>query len=163
MKSIVTVLALLMTGCSFVSLADTQELPLKHTYTDSTKAEVWENVLASLRANDLPVTASDFRRGKIRVRQYNYLNYRWAACPNIDIRSFDPLSPANFGIRASPLYRGVDLRLEIIGTEAGTRLSMDPRFFDVGRDGGRREYAFQMRCQSTGVLERTLFRAADGT
>ena len=93
----------------------------------------------------------------------NYLNRRWAACPNIDYRSFNPLSPANIGVRTSPLYRGVDLRLEITATETGTRLAMDPRFFDVGRDGGRREYAFQMRCQSTGVLEKVLFDAATGT
>lgn len=163
MKSMMTLLALLLTGCAPLAEAGTRELPVQRIYADATKAEVWDAVMTSLRANDLPVVAADFRQGKIRVRQHNYLNGRWAACPNIDRRSFDPLAPANLGIRTAPLYRGVDLRLEITATKTGTRLALDPRFFDVGRDDGRRAFAFQTRCRSTGILEQALIDAAAGS
>ena len=133
---------------------------VERDYSGVTKAEVWEAVISSLEANDIPVIASDFERGKIRARQHNYLNGLWAACPSLDTPNFNPLSPANLRGRAWPLYRGVDLRLEITGTATGTQLALDPRYYNVGRDYGRREFAIQVHCRSTGILEQVLFKAA---
>lgn len=161
MKPIPSLFALILISCAPVTEAGTERPLAEQVYSGATKAEVWEAVMSSLEAHDLPVVAADFDRGKIRARQHGYLNRRFAACPNIDIRSFDPLSPANLRVRSSPLYRGVDLRLEITGTETGTRLALDPRYTDVDRDDGRREFAIQIRCRSTGVLEQKLFDAAD--
>ncbi|MDH3660724.1 MAG: hypothetical protein OEU92_12000 [Alphaproteobacteria bacterium] len=160
MKSISPLLALMLAACISTTEAGTRGLSAEQVYAGTSKAEVWQAVMKSLEANDLPVVAADFERGKIRARQHNYLDVRFAACPNLDNRSFDPLSPANFGVRSAPLYRGVDLRLEISETETGTRLSLDPRYYNVGRDLGRREFAIQIHCRSTGVLEQALFTAA---
>lgn len=163
MKLTTPLLALMLTGCIPATEAGTRPPLSERVYLGSTKAEVWQSVMTSLEANDIPVVAADYDRGRIRARQHNYLNGRFAACPNIDRRSFDPLSPANLGIRAAPLHRGVDLRVEIAGTATGTRLSLDPRYTHVGRDDGRRAFAFQIDCRSTGVLEQTLFNAASGS
>lgn len=160
MKSISLLLPLILTACVSTTEAGTRGPLAEHVYASASKADVWQAVMASLEENDLPVVAADFERGKIRARQHNYLDRRFAACPNLDNRSFDPLSPANLRGRSWPLYRGVDLRLEITGTETGTRLSLDPRYTDVGRDYGRRDFAIQVRCRSTGVLEQALFSAA---
>lgn len=160
MKLSLPALALIIIGCLPTAEAGTPQLYAEQGFSGTTKAEVWKAVMTSLEENDLPVVAADFERGKIRVRQHNYLDGRFAACPNIDRRNVNPLSPANLGSRSWPLYRGVDLRLEISGTETGTRLSLDPRYYDVGRDDGRRAFAIQIRCRSTGVLEQILFTAA---
>ncbi len=159
MKSVTTLLALLLIGSAPMNEASSEDLRVREVYPHVTKAEAWQSVMAGLSANDLPVTSADFERGNIRVRQHNYLDNRWAACPNIDRLSFDPLSPVNINIRSAPLYRGVDLRLEITETATGTQLALDPRYSDVGRDYGRRAFAFQVRCRSTGVLEQILFTA----
>jgi hypothetical protein len=153
-------LALAMLGCVPAFQVDAGGPGVERVYAEATKAEVWQAVMTSLEANDIPVVASDFERGKIRARQHNYLNGRWAACPSLDGPDFDPLSPANLRGRAWPLYRGVDLRLEIVGTETGTQLALNPRYYNVGRDYGRRAFAIQVRCRSTGVLEHVLFKAA---
>ena len=160
MKLKSSLFALALIGCLPAMTVGAETSFDEQAYAGATKADVWKAVMNSLAANDLPVVGADFERGKIRVRQHNYLNRRWAACPNIDRQSFDPLSPANLGIRSSPLYRGVDLRLEITETATGTRLALDPRFTNVGRDVNRRSFSFQFRCQSTGVLEQVLFSAA---
>lgn len=161
MKSILPVLALMLLGCVHTTKADTERFAEEQAYPGKTKAAVWQAVMASLERHDLPVTASDFERGKIRARQHNYLNGRWAACPSLDQRSFNPLAPANLRARSWPLYRGVDLRLQIVETETGTQLTLDPRYYNVGRDYGRlRDFAVQVPCQSTGVLEHALFTAA---
>ena len=160
MKSMTVLLALLLMSGAAITKAGSEELPVRQVYAHMTKAEVWQSVMAGLRANDLPVVGADFQRGKIRVRQHNYLDNRWAACPNIDRVRFDPLSPVNIGIRSAPLYRGVDLRLEVTETATGTQLALDPRYTDVSRDYGRRSFAVQIRCRSTGVLEQILFKAA---
>ncbi len=160
MKSKTILLALLLIGSLPMTEAGSDELPVQQVYPHATKAEVWQSVMASLRAQDLPVVANDFERGKIRVRQHNYLDARWAACPTIDRVSFDPLSPVNLGIRSAPLYRGTDLRLQVTETATGTQLALDPRYSDVGRDYGRRRFAVQIACRSTGVLEQALFTAA---
>ena len=160
MKSTTLLLALLLTGAPMTQ-AGSEQLPVQQVYPHATKTEVWQSVMAGLRANDLPVLAADFERGKVRVRQHNYLDSRWAACPTVDQVSFDPLSPVNLGIRSAPFYRGTDLRLEITETATGTQLALDPRFSDVGRDYGRRSFAFQIRCRSTGVLEQALLTAAN--
>ncbi len=160
MKSTTALLiALSLAGCASTSEADGRDLLAQRTFLGADKAEVWEAVLANLRANDIPVVVADFERGRIRARQHNYLNERWAACTDLDRRNFDPLSPANLGIRSAPLYRGVDLKVEVKETATGTRLALDPRYTDVGRDYGRREYAVQIRCRSTGILEQALFTA----
>lgn len=160
MKLISPLFALVLIGCMPAMTAGAGTAFDQQAYAGATKADVWNAVMTSLAVNDLPVVGADFERGKIRARQHGYLDRRWAACPTVDRRSFDPLSPANLGVRSSPLYRGVDLRLEITETATGIRLALDPRFSDVGRDGGRRNFAFQFRCRSTGVLEQVLFSAA---
>lgn len=163
MKSIAAMVTLMLIGWVPVAQAGSGSSPLiERSFAGQSKAELWAAVLASLRHNDIPVVAADFKRGKIRARQHNYLNGRWAACPNLDRRSFDPASPANLGVRSAPLYRGVDLRLEITKTATGTQLALDPRYYNVGRDDGRRAFAIQVRCRSTGVLEQTLFTAVSG-
>lgn len=160
MRSVLKGLALAMLGCLTALPVNAGGLGVERVYSGTTKAEVWEAVIASLEANDIPVVASDFERGKIRARQHNYLNGHWAACPSIDAPNFNPLSAANLRGRAWPLYRGVDLRLEITGTATGTQLALAPRYYNVGRDYGRREFAIQVRCRSTGILEQLLFNAA---
>lgn len=160
MKSISALVALTLIGCMPAIHVGADELGVEQVYAGTTKAEVWKAVLDSLETNDIPVVASDFERGKIRARQHNYLNGLWAACPNLDRANVDPLAPANLRGRSWPLYRGVDLRLEITGTETGTQLLLDPRYYNVGRDYGRREFAIQVPCRSTGVLEHALFTAA---
>ncbi len=132
-------------------------------YVDASKAEVWQAVMASLAANDLPVVGADFERGKIRARQHNYLNAQWASCFDGSYRSFDPTHPTNLNVRSAPLYRGVDIRLEVTETDNGTRLALNPHYYDVDRDTRRREFAFQVPCRSTGVLEQVLFDAPDKT
>ncbi|MEM9441706.1 MAG: hypothetical protein AAGA73_14765 [Pseudomonadota bacterium] len=160
MKSMVAGLALTVMSCVSAAGVKADEPSIERVFKGATKDDVWQAVVSSLEANDIPVVASDFDRGKIRARQHDYLDGRWAACPDLDATNFDPLSPANLRSRTWPLYRGVDLRLEITGTETGTQLALDPRYYDVGRDFGRREFAVQVRCQSTGVLEQALFNAA---
>lgn len=160
MRSMVAGLALTVMSCVSAAQVNAGNPNIERVYTGATKADVWQAVVASLEANDIPVIASDFDRGKIRARQHNYLDGRWAACPNLDTANFDPLSPVNLRARTWPLYRGVDLRLEITGTETGTQLALDPRYYNVGRDYGRREFAVQVRCRSTGILEQALFNAA---
>jgi hypothetical protein len=160
MKPMRLSLALAFVICASASGAENLNPYAHRTFTDATKADVWQSVIASLSTHDLPVVSADFKHGKIRARQHNYLNALWASCPPIDRRSFDPIATSNLGIRSAPLYRGVDLRLEVIETETGTQLSLDPRYYNVGRDNGRREFSFQTRCQSTGVLENALFNAA---
>lgn len=163
MKLNLPILALTLIASVSSAEAGTRSLLAEQAIAGTTKAEAWQAVMASLEANDLPVVASDFERGSIRVRQYNYLDHRFAACPTLDNRDFDPLSSTNLRARSWPLYRGVDLRLEITGTETGIRLALDPRYYDVGRDYGRREFAVQISCRSTGVLEQALFSAvSDG-
>ncbi|MGI9417271.1 MAG: hypothetical protein ACR2RA_05470 [Geminicoccaceae bacterium] len=162
MKRTASFFALMLTGCAPVTEAGIDNPRAERIFAGATKTEVWQAVMTSLEASDLPVVAADFDQGKIRARQHNYLDRRWAACPSPDLRSFDPLSPVNLGARSSPLYRGVDLRLEVAETETGTRLALDPRYSDVGRDDGRSTFAFQISCRSTGVLEQTLFTAAGG-
>jgi hypothetical protein len=105
------------------------------------------------------VVAADFEQGVIRARQHNYLNQAWASCWPAHRRSFDPTHGSNLRVRSSPLYRGVDLRLEITETPSGVRLALDPHYSNVGRDTQRRRFAFQIPCQSTGVLEQELFTA----
>ncbi|MEM8951836.1 MAG: hypothetical protein AAGA21_00565 [Pseudomonadota bacterium] len=161
MKLTATILTLTLIALVPAAEAGAKRLVAEQAFSGTTKAEAWKAVMASLEANDLPVIASDFERGQIRVRQHNYLDRRFAACPSLDNRNFNPLSPSNIGARSWPLYRGVDLRLEITGTATGTRLALDPRYYNVGRDEGRREFAVQVRCRSTGVLEKILFTAVE--
>ncbi len=160
MRSMLAGLALAVLGGLTALPVSAGGLGAERVYSGATKAEVWQAVISSLEANDIPVVASDFEHGKIRARQHNYLDGRWAACPSLDAPNFNPLSPANLRGRSWPLYRGVDLRLEITGTETGTQLALDPRYYNVGRDYGRREFAIQVRCRSTGILEQMLFSAA---
>ncbi|MEM7041328.1 MAG: hypothetical protein AAF543_00820 [Pseudomonadota bacterium] len=161
MKPIAAALALALFGCAPTTDAGAEQPVAERIYAGANKADVWKAVVNALDANDLPVVAADVERGKIRVRQHNYLDRRFAACPSLDSRSFDPVSPVNLGVRSAPLYRGTDLRIEITETETGIRLALDPRYTDVGRDYGRREFALQIRCRTTGVLEQALFTAAD--
>lgn len=157
MRSIPSILALALIGSVATMDAGAEPSSVERTYVGTSKAEVWQAVVTTLEANGLPVTAESFEHGEIRARRHDDFERRWAACPKLDTRSFDPLSPANLGVRSSPLYRGVDLRLEITETTTGTRLTLDPRYFDVGRDNGRRAFAVQISCRSTGVLEQALF------
>ena len=159
MKLSLSILAVTLIALVPAAEAGTKRPLAEEAFSGTTKAEAWEAVMASLEANDLPVVASDFKRGKIRVRQHNYLDRRFAACPRLDNRNVNPLSPSNLGARSWPLYRGVDLHLEITGTATGTRLALDPRYYNVDRDYGRRDFAVQVRCRSTGVLEQILFTA----
>jgi hypothetical protein len=161
MKPSLPILALMLIGSTSALQAGTERWGAEQLYSGKSKETVWQAVMASLEVNDIPVVASDFEQGRIRARQHNYLDGRWAACPNLDRRSVDPLSAANLGARSWPVYRGVDLKLEISGTATGTQLALDPRYYTVGRNYGRqRDFAVQVRCQSTGVLEHALFTAA---
>lgn len=130
-------------------------------YVGAGKAEVWQAVMASLAANDLPVVGADFQRGKIRARQHNYLNAQWASCFDGSYRSFDPTHSTNLNVRTAPLYRGVDIQLEVTETAKGTRLALNPHYYNVDRDTRRRKFAFQVPCRSTGVLEQVLFDAPE--
>ena len=161
MKSTVfaIVASFLLSGCISIGLADAGEPSVQRNYLGLSKAEVWQSVMTRLAEQDIPVVASDFERGKIRARQHNYLNAAWASCVPGYHRSFDPTHVTNLRARSWPLYRGVDLRVEIIETDQGTTLSLKPRFSNVDRDSQRREFAFQIPCQSTGVLEQALFSA----
>ncbi|MEZ5933801.1 MAG: hypothetical protein R3F54_17985 [Alphaproteobacteria bacterium] len=161
MKPSLPILAMMLIGGASTLQAGTERWGTEQVYSGKSKESVWQAVIASLEANDIPVVASDFEHGRIRATQSDYLDERWAACPNLDRRDVDPLAPANLGTRSWPLYRGVDLQLEITGTETGTQLALDPRYYTVGRDYGRqRDLAVQVRCRSTGVLEHALFTAA---
>lgn len=159
--SMMAAVGFLLCGCVSIGLAEPKGPSVQRSYFGVGKEEVWQSVMATLARHDLPVVASDFEQGKIRARQHNYLNAAWASCASTDRRSFDPTHVTNLGLRASPLYRGVDLRIEIDETDRGTTLSLRPRYSDVTRDYGRRAFAFQIPCQSTGVLEQALFRASD--
>lgn len=158
-RLLIALMAPLLVGCISVGLAEPREPPFQKIYPQAGKTEVWQSVMASLAKSDLPVVGADFERGRIRARQHNYLNAHWASCPDTNLRSFDPTHPTNLRARSWPLYRGVDLRLEITETAEGTRLTLDPRYYNVGRDSGRREFAFQVPCRSTGILEQVLFSA----
>ena len=148
-------------GAPSAGMAEPGGSLFERLYVGTGKAEVWQAVMASLAANDLPVVGADFERGKIRARQHNYLNAQWASCYDGSHRSFDPTHPTNLNVRSAPLYRGVDIRLEITETTKGTRLALNPHYYDVDRDSQHREFAFQVPCRSTGVLEQVLFDAPD--
>lgn len=162
MKSLVAAaIGVLLSGSVSISLAEPDASSVQRIYPGASKAAIWQSVMTSLGRQDLPVVASDFEHGKIRARQHNYLNRAWASCAPTYRRSFDPIHPTNLRVRSSPIYRGVDLKLEIAETAEGAILSLTPSYSNVGRDDGRRAFAFQMPCQSTGVLEQTLFAASD--
>lgn len=149
----------LLSSCISIGLADAGASSIQRTYPGLSKDDVWQSVMTRLAEQDIPVVASDFERGKIRARQHNYLNAAWASCVPGYHRSFDPTHVSNLRARSSPLYRGVDLRLEIVESDEGTILSLSPRYSTVDRDTQRRQFAFQIPCQSTGVLEQVLFSA----
>lgn len=161
MKSVpVVIIGFLLSSYLSISHAEPDPSSIQRVYDGVGKSEVWQSVMASLKKQDLPVVASDFERGKIRARQHNYLNAAWASCPNSYTRFFDPAHPTNLNLRSSPLYRGVDLKLEIAETAGDTTLSLKPSYTNAVSDTRRRTFAFQVSCKSTGILEQTLFAAA---
>lgn len=163
MKSLfAVVIALLISISGSISFAEEPYAsPVQQVYPGVSKAELWQSVMKSLANHDLPVVASDFERGKIRARQHNYLNRAWAHCASTNRRSFSPTNVTNLRSRSAPIYRGVDLMLEILDTADGALLALTPRYSNVDRDYGRRSFAFEVPCQSTGILEQALFAASD--
>lgn len=163
MKSLLAVvIALLLSASASVGFADeSYASSVQRVYPGVSKAELWQSVMTSLANHDLPVVASDFERGKIRARQHNYLNRAWAHCASINRRTFSPTDVTNLRARSAPIYRGVDLKLEILETADGALLALTPRYSNVDRDYGRRSFALQIPCQSTGILEQALFTASD--
>jgi len=157
--AIVISFSFLLSSTISIGSADAGTSSIQRTYLGISKDDVWQSVMTRLAEQDIPVVASDFERGKIRARQHNYLNTAWASCASGHRRSFDPTHVTNLRARSSPLYRGVDLRLEIVETDQGITLSLNPRYSNVTRDTQRRAFAFQIPCRSTGVLEQTLFAA----
>lgn len=161
MKSLfAATIGFLLSGGVSIGLAEPVVSSVQRVYPDASKADVWQAVMTDLASHDLPIVTADFERGKIRARQHNYLNTAWARCASTYRRSFDPTHTTNLRARSAPIYRGVDLRLEIVETAMGTTLSLSPSYSNVGRDHGRRAFAFQIPCQSTGVLEQALFTAS---
>ncbi len=153
------VIGVLLSSGMSISFAAPGASSNQRVYPGVDKAKVWQSVMLSLAQQDLPVVTADFDHGKIRARQHDYLNTAWAHCAPGYRRSFDPTHASNLRVRSAPLYRGVDLKLDISETAEGTTLSLDPSYTNVGRDTQRREFAFQTPCRSTGILEQILFAA----
>ena len=153
------IIGLLMSSAASTGFASPGASSNQRVYPGVDKAEVWQSIMLSLAEHDLPVVTADFDHGKIRARQHDYLNAAWAHCAPSYRRSFDPTHATNLRARSAPLYRGVDLKLDISETAGGTILSLEPSYTNVGRDTRRREFAFQIPCRSTGILEQILFTA----
>ncbi|MEM7023924.1 MAG: hypothetical protein AAF637_15230 [Pseudomonadota bacterium] len=118
------------------------------------KQVVWDKVVAFLQANDITVRRSDFETGTIEANRDNYQDAGWAYCePAVFInRTTNSRRPRRARIF---LDRSLALRVDVGDGGAGVRVSVDARFTERQMNQ-HRNMPERIRCQSKGVLERSL-------
>lgn len=131
----------------------TYDVERSRSYAED-KAEVWDEILQFLQANDITVTRSNLERGTIEADRLNYQDAGWAECVlavRTD-RSSDSPRPRRARQRVDR-----SLSLEIAVREAGgmTTVTLDSTFTERQIHPWR-NLPFETGCVSKGVLEKTL-------
>jgi hypothetical protein len=147
MRAFCVVAALALAGCQ--SQPVVYDVPGSRTY-DLSRAELFQNLITAIEAEGLEIVEADASSGRLSAVLIGYQDNGWAVCkPRRVIDRHDDKSRRGRG-------RPVDRQLDLIGNVDANSL------VDLSVNVSERQInpfknlSFQVRCPSTGKLERSL-------
>ncbi len=147
MRVLAIVAALALAGCQTQPVV--YDVPSSRSY-DLSRADLWEKLVAAVEAEGLTIVEADPSSGRLSAILTGYQDKGWAACkPRRVIDRHDDKSRRGRG-------RPVDRQLELVaGVDVNSSVSLSASFGER-QINPFKNLPFQVRCPSTGLLERRL-------
>lgn len=121
-------------------------------------AAVWPELVDTIKAKGLTIVEADQASGRLVADLIDYDDRGWAACrPARVIDRHDDKSRRD---RGRPVNRQLRLDVQLDGTSGGSEVAMRADFSER-QINPFKNLPFQVRCRSTGELERAVFEALD--
>jgi hypothetical protein len=154
MRFVPLLIALVLVGCQAQPVVD--DVPSRQSF-DASRADVWERLVAAVEAEGLSIDEADPSSRRLSATLVAYQDRGWAVCtPRRVIDRHDDKSRRG---RGRPVHRQLDLAADVDAqSTVGLRASISERQINPFKN-----LPFDVRCRSTGALERSLFDRIGGS
>lgn len=144
-----------LTGCQSPPIV--YDVPGSRSY-DRDNATIWPDLVNAIEAEGIKIAEADPTSGRLVAELIDYQPKGWAACK--PARVIDRHDDKNRRDRGRPVDRQLRLTVQLADTGAGSVVDMQTSFSER-QINPFKNLPFQVRCPSTGELERALFAALD--